>query len=95
MKIKEVRTIDDVKLRTLCIKANWYTKGTNEEYSNMFLMCEQENIAVDQLYEIAKDIYEHTILSDANAKYIDPSSSETDNILNMMIYLNDCCYVYY
>lgn len=94
MKIKEVKRIDTSKLRNICIKNNWYTCGTCAEYSNMFNMCEVENVTTKTLYQITKNIYEHTNINTAengcSAEY-----SDTENILNMMVYINDACYVWY
>ena len=33
---KETRCLESGKLRALCIKHDWYTRGTNEEYSALF-----------------------------------------------------------
>ena len=94
MTIKEVKRIDTNKVRAMCIKNNWYTAGTTKDYSNMFRMCETDNVTPLNLYEIAKDIYEHTNIDTAktgcNREY-----SDNENILNMMIYVNDCSYVFY
>ena len=94
MKVKEIKRIDINKLRSMCIKNNWYTAGSIEEYCNMFKMCEKDNITVSQLFKIAKDIYEHT---DVDGAYQGCSSdySDNENILNMMTYINDCSYVFY
>lgn len=94
MKIKEVKKIDTDKLRNICIKNNWYTRGTNREYSNMFKMCEKDNISTNDLYEIAKDIYEHTSVEDAKSG-CSVEYSDIENILNMMIYVNESSYVFY
>ena len=57
-------------------------------------MCEKDNISTNQLYKIAKDIYEHTNVEKAR-NGCDASYSEEENILNMMIYVNDASYVFY
>ena len=94
MKIKETKKIDSDKLRNMCIKNNWYTAGSTEDYSKMFEMCKKDNISTSQLYKIAKDIYEHTNVDRAE-QGCSREYSDTENILNMMIYVNDCTYVYY
>ena len=94
MKVKEIKRIDTDKLRSICIKNNWYTKGTTADYSNMFKMCERDNITVNQLYKIAKDIYEHTNVATVK-QGCSNGYSDNENILNMMIYVNDCSYVFY
>lgn len=94
MKVKEIRRLDTDKLRSMCIKNNWYTSGSNEDYINMFKMCEKDNITINQLFKIAKDIYEHTNV-DRATQGCSNEYSDNDNILNMMIYINDCTYVFY
>ena len=94
MKVKEIKRIDTDKLRHICINNNWYTRGTNADYMNMFKMCEKDNVSTNQLYKITKDIYEHTDVKNAiNGCSTDYSDEE--NILNMMIYVNDASYVFY
>lgn len=94
MKIKEIKRIDQNKLRNMCINNNWYTTGTTSDYSNMFKMCQRDNITVNQLYKIAKDIYDHTNINTAK-QGCSSDYSDNENILNMMIYVNDCSYVFY
>ncbi|NBI86918.1 hypothetical protein D3Z47_12165 [Lachnospiraceae bacterium] len=94
MKIKEIKRIDTDKLRNMCINNNWYTAGNTADYNKMFKMCQKDNISTNQLFKITKDIYEHTNVEKArqgcNNEY-----SDNENILNMMIYVNDCTYVFY
>lgn len=94
MNVKEIKRIDCVKLRSMCIRCNWYTAGSIDAYNNMFNMCRKDNVTVVQLFEIAKDIYEHTNL-DRVREGCSRDYSDSENILNMMIYVNDCAYVYY
>lgn len=56
----ERRILGMSKLRSVCIKENWYTSGTSEEYYNLLNMAEKENITTDDLVEMASDIVEHT-----------------------------------
>lgn len=73
MKIIETRYITVSDLRALCIKNDWYTYGTNEEYSRLFDRLKDEtgkavNMTPEKLYEIAQDIknasdWENTISS--------------------------------
>jgi hypothetical protein len=61
MKIQEVRTLDADDLRQLCIKYKWYTKGNNEEYSNLlYNMASKENLSTNDIVAMAKDIMEHS-----------------------------------
>lgn len=57
-------------------------------------MCKKDNITTNQLFKIAKDIYEHTDVDRAK-QGCSTEYSDNDNILNMMIYINDCTYVFY
>lgn len=51
--IKEVRRISADKLRALCIKENWYTRGDNEDYEHLLfdLAGRKENITTDDVCE--------------------------------------------
>lgn len=65
MNIKETRYITSGELRSLCIEKNWYTKGTNEQYYNLFKMLnngnfESKNLTKKDLYNIANDIKKHS-----------------------------------
>lgn len=93
MTIKEVKKMDTSKVRNMCIRCNWYTAGNNADYENMFSMC-NDNITPEKLYEIAKDIYEHTNVDKAK-EGCSSDYDDLDNISDMMIYLNDCTYVWY
>lgn len=57
---KERRILNRDDLRRLCIAKDWYTKGTNKEYMEMFKMTEKENITTDDIVEIVTDIMEHS-----------------------------------
>ena len=59
---KEVRTISADRLRKLCIDHDWYTGGTNEEYSHLLfdMAGDKENITTDDIVEITSDIIEHS-----------------------------------
>ena len=94
MTIKEIKKINVDKLRSMCIKNNWYTRGTTSDYNNMFKMCQKGNITTNQIYKIAKDIYEHTNVDKA-VQGCSCEYGDNENILNMMIYVNNCTYVYY
>jgi len=94
VKIKEIKRIDTDKLRSMCIKNNWYTAGNTTDYSKMFKMCNKDNITPNHLYKIAEDIYKHTNVDTAK-QGCSHEYSDNENILNMMIYVNDCTYVFY
>ena len=65
MEFVETRNMHICDLRNLCIKRNWYTRGTNAEYSNLFDMLsdshsEPVNMTTAKLAEIAADIMAHS-----------------------------------
>ena len=65
----ETRTMSHSKLRALCIKNNWYTRGTNREYNALFDKLSDccgypENLTTEKLVEIAVDIWEHSDITD-------------------------------
>ena len=67
--IKEIRNLPFDKLRSLCIRNNWYTRGTCEEYEALFNRLENENgnpihVTTEVLYSVAMDIMEHSKISD-------------------------------
>ena len=58
---KETRHLSGSDLRSLCVKENLYTLGTNEEYFNLLETAEKtENITTDDLVELATDIKSHS-----------------------------------
>lgn len=64
-KYKEIRVCYYDDLRALCIRNNYYTRGTCEEYENLFSRlkngtCNLRNLTTELLAEIATDIKEHS-----------------------------------
>jgi len=58
---EETRHLSGYDLRSLCVKENLYTLGTNEEYFNLLETAEKtENITTDDLVELATDIKSHS-----------------------------------
>ena len=43
-----------------CIRNRFYTCGTNREYENMLRMVDQNDPTPEILYQVAKDIYDHS-----------------------------------
>lgn len=83
--------IDWQKVRELCIKRNWYTMGTNEEYEHLLLEVIPEGLAdIDNVMEIASDIYNHTDVQLIK----DESGYDTPEVLGMIAsdILNRCTY---
>lgn len=61
MKIETTKLIHSSELRALCIKKEWYTQGTNEDYDKLFRkVFNMQNISDMDIYNIAKDIVEHS-----------------------------------
>ena len=68
-KYKETRILDSTKLRSICIKHDWYTRGTCEEYANLFAHLHDDfgnnlNMTTEKLAEIAADIMDHSDIQD-------------------------------
>lgn len=74
MKFKERRTMSGYDLRNLCIKKNWYTRGTNGDYCELFEMlvdnCLSAEMTADKLYEIAANIFNHSDENDCTDGYL-------------------------
>ena len=71
--VKERRRLDFSFVYRYCNGENLYTRGDNEDYSNMLMnKCNSaqhnHNISLQCLYDIAKDIKEH---SDTNKEIVD------------------------
>lgn len=64
--VKEIRTMTAEELRSLCIRKNWYTCGTTEEYANLLSMVgeswEPVDLTTEKLAVIAEDILMHSDL---------------------------------
>lgn len=53
--------VDWSRVRGLCIRQGWYTKGNNSEYDHMLLeMIPDEPTDIDTVIEVARDIYNHS-----------------------------------
>ena len=72
-------------VRTVCIKHDFYTSGTNEEYSAMLEKCGE--VTADQLAEIAQDIVEHTPEDNEYLREYEPFDE-------VLMYLKDLLRVY-
>lgn len=83
MKIREERRISTEKVRSICIRMDWYSCGTNEEYGRMFEMCSRSKGKPSEIYEIAKDIVEKSNMT--TSRY--SGMSKNDLIENVMCYI--------
>lgn len=84
---KETRKIQADKIRALCIKNNWFTNGTEEEYNELLQYGFSDiEITSDELVEMAGLIFE----------YSDPKSLQDHTHTSVMFELNaECCYSYF
>lgn len=91
---KEVRRLHSTDLRALCIREDWYTGGTNEEYARLMEMTEKENITTDDIVEIATDIIEH---SDSAVKAIKESAGLTTGEIytHFMFLIAEACHTFF
>ena len=96
MKIKEIRELDICELRTCCIKHEYFTMGTNDEYSAMFDFAKNMDCSnTAELYELCEMIYNHSD-KDGASGMISSDCSKDDNILGLMWQINkDCIKVHY
>lgn len=91
---KEVRRLHSTDLRALCIRENWYTGGTNEEYANLMEMTKKDNITTDDIVEIATDIIEH---SGKAVEEIKASAGLTTSEVytHFMYLINEACHTFF
>ena len=61
---KETRKMTAYDLRRVCIEYNLFTRGTNEEYEKFLAMADVENITTNDLMNMAKEIEEHSVITD-------------------------------
>lgn len=85
MKLVETRKIETGKVRVMCIRNNYYTCGTNEEYDKMFQTCESGDVLA-----IASDILEHS----NKERLIHQSGCSEREVLENICFglINDCSY---
>ena len=67
--MKEIRRILPEDLQHLCIRKDWYTKGTNEDYSKLMDRCMEKNgdyrkLSLKDIYWMGYDIFMHSDTSD-------------------------------
>lgn len=86
--IKIERKIDVNELRTVCIRYELYTRGTNEQYSDMFAQARSARTD-EQFVSVAQDIWEHSDADD-----VDNNRSGFDFTTLLWYVLNDCVRTY-
>ena len=86
MELIEKRKIDTNQVRAMCIQNDYYSRGTNAEYSRMFQMCESDQ----EVLAIAADIFEHSDTDKLVSRY-GGKKEALENICYCI--LNDCSYI--
>lgn len=84
MRIVETSRIEASRVRSICIKMDWYTCGTNEEYTEMLTNTELQEATAENIYKTAKDIYDHSDMSNYANDY-----TEEEIIENIMCYIGN------
>lgn len=81
--MKETRKLNGGKVRTACIRYDWYTAGDCEEYNTMFDFIRSLNTTTtDDLETVATDIKEH-------------SDTEYEIADIMFVLANECCTTFF
>lgn len=79
MKIREIKKLDFESVRNLCINNNYYTRGTQREYSKILLFVDSlGNVGLKDLEYIANDILIHSEIEQTEDKKL--------NIINQLNY---------
>lgn len=86
--MKEVRKIKKMAVRNMCIENSHYTRGTVDEYDNMFTMCDVKNATTEDIEEIAYDIVVHSDIHELKAKFNCLTCELVSNIMCDII--NNC-----
>lgn len=61
---KIMRSVGATKLRQMCIKHNYYTRGDNDEYRNMLMQYHGQDVAEAEIEWLARDIKSHSVTTD-------------------------------
>lgn len=93
MRIEIKRTIDSSQLHFLCVRNEWYSKGTNEDYGELFSkVFNLENVSDMDIYNIAKDILDHNNKDD----YIKESGLNEKQLIQSIMYeVNTICNTFF
>ena len=81
MKIRENRIMSKIDLRNLCVKFNWFTRATNEEYDK-FLNLVNANMTANRLLIMALEIQ----------KYSDPETYDQLESSDIVYTLCEICH---
>lgn len=58
------RWVESDKVRQMCIKYQYYTRGDVTAYSNMLRMADEAEDSIEAIKQIAIDIYDHSDVQD-------------------------------
>lgn len=81
--------VDWSRVRDLCVRQGWYTKGNESEYEHMLLeMIPDELTDIDTIIEVAKDIYDHS----DTARIHEATLYDTREVIGMIVtyIINEC-----
>ena len=85
MTIHEERRISASAIRSICIKNDWYTHGTNGEYESMMKIAENGNATKEHIFCTALDIVNHSDME----HYYNSGYSKDEVIANVMCYISN------
>lgn len=74
MAIRVIRTINRTQVYNHCVEHDYYTEGTNEEYSAMLDKCsnyEPIEASDEDIMAIAKDIWNHSSCEEFGGTFAD------------------------
>ena len=91
MNIKETRIINWNDLRTLCIKHDWYTYGTNDEYADVLEFASSNEMTTENLVKVAQNIIDH---SNPN-RFADCEPNRTTPIQYVLFELAETCHSFF
>ena len=89
----EKRVMDSDDIRKLCIENEWYTCGSNEDYSDLLNFIDNlENVTTQNIFEVAINIYEHSDLDE----WFDNNEDIIDEIKHIMFLIErNCCHTFF
>lgn len=64
--VKETRSWDSCRVRNMCIKNNYYTRGDCEAYGKMLEFVDKNRPTTSTIYDVACDIVKHSDLDKYN-----------------------------
>lgn len=90
MTFRERRTWSADRVRSMCIRNDYYTKGCNDEYCDMLATVDSVSPTTDNIYMIALDISKHSEMERYGYKWNDAEAIEGI----MFNLVNDCTYTH-